>query len=120
MASSEGNERSTVGSTAITPGQIAGIVVGSIVGFILIVTLALVGKRKLTANPDTDLLHEDEMQNAKMPEFEGGESAKQEMDGRRYLGAELDASKDIQEMKSNEEVGQELQSLNIHVSELPS
>lgn len=106
-------------TTAFTSGRIAGIVVGSTVALLFIVILALVGKRKLTANPGTDL-HGEPNFVAKLPELDGDGHAKREIHGCMILGVELDASRDVQEMKSNEEVGQELHVSNLQVSELPS
>ena len=60
------------------------------------------------------------MSNAKVSELESGSNAKQEIEGCMCPGAELEASRDIQEMRSNEEVGYELANSDFQVSELPS
>ena len=134
-ANSEVNQepiaRSSTG--ALNPGRIAGVVAGCTIGLLLIVLLAFVGKRKLTANLDTRIrgkaelaandtafLHEDEAANAKLPELDGSGNVIREIDSYMYPGAEIEAKTDIQEMKSNEEVGYELGISNLQVSELPS
>lgn len=134
-ANSEANEEPIAGTStsALNPGHIAGVVAGSTVGLLLIIFLVLMGKKKLTANLDAKIrekaelaandnpfLHEDEAAKANMPELEGGGNVKREIDDYTYPSAELEAKRDIQEMKSNEEVGYELAISNLQVSELPS
>ena len=117
----------------MNPGRISGIVIGSIVGLLIISVLAFIGKRKLTtklgmewhekpelAADDAPFLHGNESSNVKMPELDGSSNKKQEMDNTICPGVELEASGDIQEMKSNEEVGHELAMPSLQVSELPS
>lgn len=130
-AEGSGNPIAGTVTTTLNPGRIAGIVVGSIVGLLFIVFLAFLGKRKLTTNLDTELhrkpaandasfLQEDDSSYAKVPELDGGSNPKPELDSCTYPGAELEARREIQEMKSNGEVGHELLLSHSQVSELPS
>ena len=77
------------------------------------------GKPKLAAD-DAPFPHGDESSNVEMPELDGSSDKKQELDSSICPGVELEASRDIQEMKSNEEVGHELAMPNLQVNELPS
>ena len=54
------------------------------------------------------------------PELSCGLKEDYGVDGRIYLDAELDTSREIQEMKRNEEVGHEVVSSSLQISELPS
>ncbi len=138
IAEMKGKSDASTSTTALSPGDIAGIIVGSIVGLLFIVFLAFVGKRKFTKrksikNLDTDFhgkpelaannapfLDEDEISKAKGPELDGGNNAKQEIENCIYLGAELEAGRDVQELKGNEGFRHELATSNLEVSELPS
>lgn len=125
------------GTTPFSSGGIAGIIVGSIVGFLFILFLAFLVKRKFSTTLDTEFhgkpelatndapsLQENQTSSAKASELESGSNAKREIEGcmcpGAELGAELEASRNIQEMKSNEEVGYELANSTFQVSELPS
>lgn len=134
-AKSEASGKPIAGTstTALTSGRIAGIVVGSTVGLLLVLFLAFVGKRKLTGKLNAEIhgmtelaannapcLPEAETPNAKMQELDGGSNVKSEIDGRRYLGAELEARGEIEEKRSDEEVGHGWMISDRRVSELPS
>ena len=134
----KGESNAGTSTTALSPGDIAGIVVGSIFGLLFILFLASVGKRKFTKRKsikilDTDfhgkpelaannapLLHEDGVSKSKGPELDGGSNAKREIECGMYPGAELEAGRDIQELKGNEEFRHELATPGLQVSELPS
>ncbi|CAD6594440.1 MAG: hypothetical protein ASARMPRED_009441 [Alectoria sarmentosa] len=130
--SSEANGKPISGTstTASTSGRIAGIVIGSSVGLLFVIFLAFVGKRKFGTNlgaefhelaaKDAPFPNEVETPNAKTPELDGGSVLKPEIDGYRNPGAELEAGRYIQEMKSNEGIGPELAISNLQISELPS
>lgn len=77
------------------------------------------GKPELAAK-DAPLFHGDKTSNAKTLGLDGGSDRERELDSYMHPAAELEASRDIQEMKSNEEVGIELAISNLQVSELPS
>ena len=97
----------------MTSGNLAAIVVGSIFGLVFIALLVFVGKKKNTAALSMDLDIKSELAAKDAPVLH-------EVANSMYPGAELEGSKDIQEMKSNEEVGQEMPILNVPVSELPA
>ena len=115
---------------ALSSGRIAGIVVGSTVGFLLILFLAVVGKKKLTMDLDTELHRKpelavsnapalsDETSNVKSSGVDGDNNGRHEIDSTLYPGVELEAIRELQEMRSNEEVGHELADANWRVSEL--
>ena len=117
-------------TNALSSGRIAGIVVGSTVGLLLILFLALVGKKKLNTDLDTEshrkpelaasnaLAPSDETSNANVSGATEGNGGRREIDSVLYPGAELAAIREAQEMKSNEEVGHELANPNWRVSEL--
>ena len=124
----EGNKVATLNA-----GRVAGIIVGSIVGLLIVIILVFVRKRnvnmslrtRILGNPaltvkDTPFQHQGETLSANAPELDGGSNGKHEIDGHMFPGAELDARRDIQEMKSNEEVGSELAITALEISELPS
>ena len=132
-AEAVGKPITNINATALSPGRISGIVVGSIIGLLIIGVLAFIGKRKLTTKLGTEwhgkpeLAADDapfrpgnESSNVKLPELDGNSNTRQETDNSICQGVELEASGDIQEMKSNEEVGHELAMPNLQVSELPS
>ncbi len=77
------------------------------------------GKPELAAN-NAPFLDEDEMSKAKGPELDGGSNAKREIENCMYLGAELEAGRDVQELKGNEGFRHELATSDLQVSELPS
>ena len=76
------------------------------------------GKPELAAD-DAPFLHGNESSNVKVPELDGSSNIKEEMDNSICPGAEVEAGRDIQEMKSNEEVGHEMAMPNLQISELP-
>lgn len=128
----DGKPITDTNATALNPGRISGIVVGSVVGLLIIGVLAFIGKRKLTtmlgmewhgkpelAADDAPFLQGNESSNVKVPELDGSSNNKQEMDNSICPGAEVEPGRDIQEMKSNEEVGHELAMPNLQISELP-
>lgn len=133
-ANAEANGKSLAGSrpAGLTAGRIAGIVIGSTVGLLFIIFLAFVGKRiyKKHSGADRDgeaelaateapFLPKDETLKAKQPGDDGGSVGKHEMDSCNYPGTELGTGKNIQEMKSNDEVGHELATSDLQISELP-
>ena len=115
---------------ALGSGRIAGIVVGSTVGLLLILFLAIVGKKKLTTDFDMELHRKtelaasnaptlsDETSNANISGLDRDNNGRREIDSTLYPGVELEAIKELQEMRSNEEVGHELANPNWRVSEL--
>lgn len=135
-ANAETNGKTVTGTSpstnTLSSGRIAGIVIGSTVGFLLILFLAIVGKKKLATDVDMEFHTKPELaasnaptlsdgtSNAKDPGVDGGNSGRREIDSCVYPGVELEASREIQEMKTNEEVGHELPNPNWAVSELSS
>ena len=77
------------------------------------------GKPELATN-DAPSLQENQMSNAKVSELESGSNVERGIEGCMHPGAELEASRNIQEMKSNEEVGYELANSTFQISELQS
>ena len=77
------------------------------------------GKPELAAD-DAAFLPGNESSNVKAPELDGSNDTRQEMDNTICPVVELEASRDKQEMKSNEEVGHELAMPSLQASELPS
>ena len=77
------------------------------------------GKPELAAD-DAPFHPRNESSSVKVPELDGNSNTRQETDNSICPGVELEASRDKQEMKSNEEVGHELAMPNLQVSELPS
>ena len=109
----------------MSSGLIAGVIVGSVFGLLLIIFLGYLGRRKLItisrlAAKGTFLHDENETLHASPPGVGCATSEKYEIDGCMYPGVELEASRGVQEMKSNEEVEIELADSSLQVSELPS
>ena len=77
------------------------------------------GKPELAAD-DAPFHPGNESSNVKVPELDGKSNTRQETDNSICPGVELEASRNEQEMKSNEELGHELATPNLQVSELPS
>lgn len=133
-ANAEANGKTITGTStnahALSSGRIAGIVVGSTVGLLLILFLAVVGKRKLTTKLDMGLHRKpelaasnapnlsDERSNANISGIDQDNNGRREIDSTLNTGIELEAIKELQEMRSNEEVAHELANANWRVSEL--
>lgn len=133
-ANAEANGKTVTGTStnahALSSGRIAGIVVGSTVGLLLILVLAVLGKKKLTTDMDMEPHRKpelaasnapaisDETSNANISGVDGGNNGRYEIDSTLYPGVELGAIRELQEMRSNEEVGHELANANWRVSEL--
>lgn len=133
-ANAEANGSTVTGTSnntkSLSSGRIVGIVVGSFVGLLLILFLAIVGKKKLNTDLETDSHRKpelaasdapalsDETSNASFSGVDEGNSERREIDSGLYPGVELATSREVQEMKSNEEVGHELANPNWRVSEL--
>ena len=120
-------------TTALKPGRVAAVVIGSTASLLFIFFVALVCKRKIIARfkaravgkpelneKDILFLHEDKTSNARTPGTEHRSEKVHEIDGHLCLGIELPANKVLREMNSNEEVGHELAGSNPQISELPS
>lgn len=134
LANAEANGKTVTdtgtSTNALSSGRIAGIVVGSTVGLLLILLLAVVGKKKLNTDIDTESYRKPELaasdapvlsdktSNADVSGAPEGNGERHEIDSVLYSGVELPASREAQEMKSNEEVGHELANPNLRVSEL--